>query len=49
MTHPQEPGAAPGEAAATDEAPVATGPFDDATLARLVHDLDVANDWHGGP
>ncbi|MCE0761471.1 hypothetical protein LWC35_00850 [Pseudonocardia kujensis] len=49
MTHPQEPGAAPDEASVPEEQAVSTGPFDDETLARLLHDLDVANDWHSGP
>ena len=47
MTQPQEP-TAPGDVAASPERPSTTGPFDDETLARLLHDLDVANDWHGG-
>ncbi|GAA4692037.1 hypothetical protein GCM10023215_31330 [Pseudonocardia yuanmonensis] len=48
MTQPQEPVAPVSEASATAGRPPATGPFDDETLARLLHDLDVANDWHRG-
>jgi hypothetical protein len=44
MSEPDESG----EVSASAERPAPTGPYDDETLARLLHDLDVANDWHGG-
>jgi hypothetical protein len=25
------------------------GPFDDKVMRRLLHDLDIANDWHAEP
>ncbi|MEU7813290.1 hypothetical protein [Pseudonocardia sp. NPDC049154] len=49
MTQPHEPATAPGEVPTSAERPAPTGPYDDETLARLLHDLDVANDWHRGP
>ena len=49
MTEPQEAAAPLGEASASTRRPPSTGPFDDETLARLLHDLDVANDWHRDP
>lgn len=50
MTQPQEPVTPLGESPASATGPLSqTGPLDDETLARLLHDLDVANDWHPGP
>ncbi|GAA2857034.1 hypothetical protein GCM10010472_12990 [Pseudonocardia halophobica] len=46
MTQPHEPASAPDEVPTSAERPATTGPYDDETLARLLHDLDVANDWH---
>ncbi|WP_433504594.1 hypothetical protein ACQP04_34320 [Pseudonocardia halophobica] len=46
MTQPHEPAAVPDEVPASTERPATTGPYDDETLSRLLHDLDVANDWH---